>query len=185
MIYNIFHRVARLPADALPKAGRGDFASCGSTRIARVGISLIEVIACMAIVGIMMVPISSLMRSSRQAISHAESRSPEADLRDGSRWLRRLIQDNTLVQALPDVLLLKLTTGELVRVYVSKDELVMDNGKEVVLLMSDIVSVEFGEIKQSATPGNVIGLKMVINMLDTTTGNKESLTSVVSIPPQY
>ncbi|KAA1259999.1 hypothetical protein LF1_25370 [Rubripirellula obstinata] len=151
----------------------------------RDGISLIEVIACMAIVGIMMVPISSVMRSSRQAVTHAESRSPETDLRDGSRWLRRLIQDNTLVETHSDVVVLKLNTGDYVKIYATNDELVMDNGKEAVVLMTDVLGAEFGEIKQATAPGNVIGVKMAIYVLDPTTGNKKNLTSVVSIPTQF
>ena len=149
------------------------------------GISLIEVIACMAIVGIMMVPITSVMRSSRQAITFAEGSTPETDLRDGSRWLGHLIQDNTLIATQSDGVVLQMTTGDLVKIYVDNDELVMNNGNEAVVLMSDVVSAEFAEIKQSTHPGELIGVRMKIDTLDPTSGEKNSLTSVASIPTQY
>ena len=155
------------------------------TNFRRNGISLIEVIACMTILGIMMIPISSVMRASRQAVVSAENRSADVALRDGSRWVRRLIQDNTLLQTQPDVLVLQLTTGDYVKVYLSKDELVMNDGKEAVVLMSDVLDAQFGEIKQESAPGKVIGLEMAVTVLDTTTGAKKSLTSVVSIPTQF
>jgi prepilin-type N-terminal cleavage/methylation domain-containing protein len=164
------------------------FIQCIETRKSghrRDGISLIEVIASMAIVGIMMVPISSVMRSSRQAISHVESRSAETDLRDGARWLRRLIQDNTLVETRSNVVVLKLATGDDVRIYVTRNELVMDNGIDAVVLMTDVLGAEFVEIKQSTASGKVTGVMIVIDILDPITGSKKSLTSVVSIPTQY
>ena len=151
----------------------------------RNGISLIEVIACMAIVGITLVPISSVMRSSRQAISLAENGDVQTDLRDGSRWLRQLIQDNTVTYAQSEVLVLQLTTGDYVKIYMQDDELVMDNGKEAVTLMTDVLDVAFGEIKQSTYPEKLVGVKMAVYMLDPASGEKQSLTSVVSIPTQY
>ena len=125
------------------------------------------------------------MRSSRQAITHAQQRSPDTDLRDASRWLGRLIQDSAILSTQPHSIALQLSTGEVVKIGVRSHELIMDKGHEVVVLMPHVTGIEFGEIKQTASPHQRIGVKWAMNALDPNTHQKHSRTSVVSLPPQF
>ena len=150
----------------------------------RRAISLIEVIASLTIVGLMLVPLSAVMRSSRQAITRAEDRSTEQQLRDGSNWLHRLIQDNQLIDVYSDALVLHLKSGDDVKIYVQSDALVMNDGSKAVEVMADVRQVAFGKINHPSDPSRAVGVKMAIEMTDPTSGIDDSLTTVVSLPPQ-
>ena len=150
----------------------------------RAGISLIEVIACTAILAVMMVPLASVMRSSRMAVERTQDLSAVDQLQDTSRWIRQAVHDGTIVDAQNDVIKLILADGQTVKIYRHDRDLVLDNGREQVVLLQDVTSVAFGIIHQAADRTKVIGLKMQIQKHDAASGRTEESTSVVSIDPQ-
>ncbi|TWT52823.1 hypothetical protein Pla22_04510 [Rubripirellula amarantea] len=150
----------------------------------RKGISLIEVIACTAILAIMMVPLASLMRSSRMSLARSQSISVVDQLQDTSRWIRQAVSDGTLVDAQSDAIKLVMASGQTVKVYRQNRDLVLDDGREQVILLEEIEDVAFGDIRQSSSPGKLIGLKMQIRKRDAASGKTEETTTIVSIEPQ-
>lgn len=154
-------------------------------RFRRNAISLIEVIACMAIASIMMMPIAGVMRASNQAIVRAESQTPQAELRDASAWLRHFVQDNQVIEVRPSVLVLRRSSGENVQISVDRrrNTLVTHDGDHTVDLMAGVEAIQFERITQAASPNQLIGLKMSVEVTDGTDGRTVTHTSVVSIPP--
>ncbi|MDA8746352.1 hypothetical protein N9N28_17150 [Rubripirellula amarantea] len=150
----------------------------------RKGISLIEVIACTAILAIMMVPLASLMRSSRMSLARSQSISVVDQLQDTSRWIRQAVSDGTLVDAQSDAIKLVMASGQTVKVYRQNRDLILDDGREQVILLEGIEDVAFGDIRQSSSPGKLIGLKMQIRKRDAASGKTEETTTIVSIEPQ-
>ena len=151
----------------------------------RRGISLIEVIACTAIIAVMMVPLAGVMRSSRQAIQRAESISTETELRDSSSWLKRLVQDNQVLDVSSDALALRLSTGVDVKVFRDREGLVMSDGRDQTILQENVTRVQFGAVKQSVAPNPTIGIKMEIEAVDPDSKQSYQRSSIISLPPQF
>jgi hypothetical protein len=154
-------------------------------RFRRNAISLIEVIACMGIASIMMMPIAGVMRASNQAIVRAESQTPQAELRDASAWLRHFVQDNQIIEVRPNALVLRRTSGEVVQISVDRrrNTLITNEGNHTVDLMAGVQTVEFERITQAASPSKLIGLKISVEVTGAADGQTATHTSLVSVPP--
>ena len=78
----------------------------------RLGVSLIEVIACTALVAIMIVPIAGVIRASGQAIAQSDlDTSTEAKMRRGLCWLSDSIRDGQLLGVGSNEMKLTLNSG--------------------------------------------------------------------------
>ena len=154
-------------------------------RSRRLGIGLIEVIICTALVAVMIIPIAGVIRTSGQAISMSNgSTSTEASLRSGLRWLRDAVRDGTIVSIQARRLQILLESGDLATVEVRNGDLVMDDGRSQFALVENVRDIRFGEVRQSAPPAGRTGVTMTLRARDTVTGLGVTVDSTVAIPPQ-
>ena len=143
----------------------------------RAAVSLIEVIACMAIVGVMIVPIAGVIRASGQSI-HAASgnHSVQASLRTGLRWVAQTIRDGQVLAVQNRRLTLKLADGRTARIEVRGNELLMLSGRDQVVLAEGVRDVEFRSLVTGSRPPARVGVSITLRARD----NSGSLTSVAA-----
>ncbi len=151
----------------------------------RRGIGLIEVIACTALVAVLITPIALVIRASGQSIAQsAGSRSVEADLRRGLRWITDVIRESDVIDIRNRELELDLPNGNGGLVSEINNSLVLDDGNDEIAVMSDIKDVRFTEIRTKGQVKTRIGIEIRLRATDPVTGAVVSVTSVLSIPPQ-
>lgn len=151
----------------------------------RLGVSLLEVIACTALVAIMMVPIAGVIRASGQAVAQSDlDVSTEAKMRRGLRWLSDSIRDGKLLGVGTNEIKLTLKSGLDVKIMIDKDNLVMTDGRDSVVVTEGVREIHFSEIKQSVVPNKTIGIAMKMSAIDPITRNVVSIGSMTSIPTQ-
>lgn len=151
----------------------------------RQGISLLEVIACTALVAVMIIPISGVIRSSGRAISQSNgSTSKEASLRIGLRWLQAAVRDGSVVNVRPRQLGILQMNGDAATIRISRGNLVVETGQSQFVLAEDVRDVRFSELTQLAPPNNRTGISISLQAQDPTTGQRVAVASTVAIPPQ-
>ncbi len=151
----------------------------------RLGVSLIEVIACTALVAIMMVPIAGVIRASGQAIAQSDlDASTEAKMRRGLRWLSDSIRDGQLLGVGTNEMSLTLKSGLDVKFMIDQDNLVMTDGRDSVIVTEGVRQIQFAEINQSVLPNPTIGIGIKLSAVDPNTRNVVTISSMTSIPTQ-
>jgi hypothetical protein len=152
---------------------------------ARTGIGLIEVIACTALVAVMVIPIAGVIRASGQSIAQADgSTSVEAELRRGLRWLGNTIRDGDVIAVRTDRLQIRLSSGNVATVRVVRSSLALDDGSGRTILAENVQDIRFIERTQVTPPGTRIGISMLLQARDPASGSLVSIHSTVAIPPQ-
>ncbi|WP_146400774.1 hypothetical protein [Planctomycetes bacterium CA13] len=152
----------------------------------RRGISLIEVIACTALVTIMLVPIAAVIRASRQSISVAQGNaSSHAEVRSGLAWLTQSIREGTVhgYDSRYKAMKLELQNGHVVEVTLRNSQLQMIDGALETVVIDNVKDVAFKPI--SATSGNTIGIGISIDAYDAKTGSVIDVWTMVAQPPQF
>lgn len=151
----------------------------------RIGVGLLEVIVCTALVAVMIVPIAGVIRTSGQAISESNSStSTEASMRGGLRWLRDAVRDGTIVSVRSQRLQIMLSSGTLATVQVQRGDLIMDDGGSQFALVENVRDIRFVEATQTTPPRSRIGISMTLRARDPQTRQWVTTTAMVAIPPQ-
>ena len=155
---------------------------CGSNRAA---VSLIEVIACMALVAIMIVPLAGVIRASAQSIARANGgTSSEAKLRRSLRWLGDTIRDGDIVSVRADRLQIRQAGGDIAAIDVRAGTLILDDGRNQTVLAENVRDIRFTELTQVEPPSQRTGVSMTIRTRDPATGSLVSVDSTVAVRPQ-
>ena len=157
-----------------------DRRSCRKRR----GISLLEVIACTALIAILLVPIAGVIRASGRSMQQAQNGSKAAELRSTLRWLRQTIDEGRIVNIARNSLQLQLSDGRTARVSVQSNDLVLDDGTDQVLLAGNVRDVRFQSIRAPLPPRNRVGLEIRLRGIDSSTGQLVSLDCTVAETPQ-
>jgi len=154
-------------------------------RINRRGVSLLEVIACTALVAILVVPVAGVIRASGQAIAQSDQdASTEAGLRRGLRWLSDAIRDGTVLSVGRNELRLTLNDGRDVRFAVTNGVLLMIDGRDQVVVADDVREIQFSEVNQATLPNSLIGIGISLRATDPGSRQPVIVNSMVSIPTQ-
>jgi hypothetical protein len=157
-----------------------------STRPAhRRGVSILEVIACTALVAVMIVPVAGVIRASGQAIALSDQdASTEAKMRRGLRWLSDAIRDGEVLGVGNTEMNLTLKSGLDVKFAIENGDLVMTDGSDSVRVAEGMRSIRFTELNQSLPPNDRIGIVMRMRANDPVSGNVVSIDATASIPTQ-
>jgi hypothetical protein len=154
-------------------------------KFTRAGIGLIEVIACTALVAVMIIPIAAVIRASGQSIAQADgSTSVEAELRRGLRWLGETIRDGDVIRVRTRQLQIRLSSGNVATIRVRRGTLILDDGASQVVLAENVRDIRFIDRTQLAPPRTRIGVSISLRARDGATGTWVSVDSTVAIPPQ-
>ena len=157
-----------------------------SSRTSRRGISLLEVIACTALVAVMIVPIAGVIRTSGQSISQAQGDpSTEAKLRRGLLWLGDYVRNGSIVGVRSARLSVLPSGGSPVEIRVSRNNLVLSDGTDTTVIVEDVRDIEFSAINQATPPNSLVGLTMRLRARDPNSGQIATVDSTVSVPTQY
>ena len=149
------------------------------------GLSLLEVIACTALVSVLMIPIASVMRASTQTMAQTQGgHSTPSDLRTAMRWTGDSLRQGTLVSVATRRLTMQLASGDVVRVFVARRNLVVDDGTNQTIIAEDVRDVQFTLHQQTAPPRKATGVSMTLRATDKHSGELISVSSVIAIPPQ-
>lgn len=150
----------------------------------RAGVSLIEVIACTAIVGVMIVPIAGVIRASGQSIQAAGgNHNVQATLRTGLRWVAQTIRDGQLLAVQNRRLMLKLADGRTARIEVRGNELLMISGRDQIVLAEGVQGAEFRSLVTSSRPPARVGVSITLRARDSA-GSLTSIAATVADRPQ-
>jgi hypothetical protein len=155
-------------------------------RLKRPGISLLEVIACTALVAVMIVPIAGVIRASGQSIQQADGAvSTEARLRRGLHWLADSVRDTNIVSVQPRRLTVQPTTGGPISIEVQGGALVMTDGSDVTMIVEDVRDIRFTQINQTVPPNDLAGVTMSLRARDPVTRQFVTINGTVGIPTQF
>ncbi len=150
----------------------------------RRGLSLIEVIACTAIVAVMIVPIASVIRSSSRTIQRVETDATAPQhLRSTSTWLRDTLRTSQIYAVATNSVKLQLPSGDDAAIYRKGKVLVLENGSGVTVLCSDVIDVAFRELLTATKPARRIGIIVSLTAIDSARGVKTSLQTTVALAP--
>ncbi|GAA4467560.1 hypothetical protein [Novipirellula rosea] len=152
----------------------------------RRGISLIEVIACTALVAILFIPIAGVIRASARTIESAQSGGSAAtNLQNTLTWLSGMIDDGTVVTANASSLTLQRRDGTIVKITRANNQLVMIDGKSTdAVLAEEILDFSVRSIVQPKPSSRWVGIEIDLIGLDTTKNRKVAVTATVVFPPQ-
>lgn len=149
------------------------------TKIARPGLTFIEVIACTAMVAAMIVPIASVIRSTGQTIHRIEADSSTADrLQSTLHWLRDQLRDSTLGTIRTRRIDTVLADGRSVSIVLRGDDLVVDEGGNQSVLCSPLRDVAFTAISAQGSTTR-IGLSLALTADDPTIGGPVTLHATI------
>ncbi|TWU55800.1 hypothetical protein [Rubripirellula reticaptiva] len=150
----------------------------------RHGISLIEVIACTAIVAVMIVPIASVIRASGRAIASSAEMSNEAKLRSGIRWVKDTIGNGAVVNVGSRNLTLLMASGQKGELVLDSNNLIFSDGRTKTVVLENIGRFECEAIMRSEKPTSMIGVAIRIEGKDPSTGTAFKLESLIATAPQ-
>ena len=150
----------------------------------RHGISLLEVIACTALVAVMLVPIAGVIRSSGRSMRQAQNVRTGSQLRQTLKWLRETIDDSQVVNVSRNSLQLQLSDGRSARVSVQSGELMLDDGADQVILARDVRDVRFQSVRSPTPPRNRLGLQIRLRAQDVESGQWVDVDCTVAETPQ-
>ncbi|MGB7325592.1 MAG: hypothetical protein WBD31_12030 [Rubripirellula sp.] len=156
----------------------------GPRSIRRQGISLIEVIACTAIVAVMIVPIASVIRASGRAIASSAEMNNEAKLRSGIRWVKDTIHSGTVVDIGSRNLTLVMASGDKAELVLDSSNLIFSDGRTKTVVLENVGRFECEAIMRSEKPISMIGVAIRIEGKDPRTGAAFKLESLVATAPQ-
>jgi hypothetical protein len=152
----------------------------------RQGVSLLEVIACTALVAVMIVPIAGVIRASGQAIQQSDGAvSTEARLRRGLHWLADAVRDGTIVSVQNRRLTVQPATGGPVSIEVQAGTLVMTDGSDLTVILQDVRDIRFTRINQTTPPNDLAGVTMALRARDPATRQFVTVNGTVGIPTQF
>ncbi len=167
------------------KVLQGGSISCGGRRKRRYAISLLEVIACTAIVAVMIVPIAGVIRASSQSIATATGNtSVQAGLRTGLRWVASTVRDSDILAVNTRRLTLRLSDSSVARIEVRRGNLVLLRGNDETVLVDGVREVQFRAINRVTPPIAQTGLAISLRAQDAASGQWVTVNSTIAVPPQ-
>ena len=150
------------------------------------GVSLLEVIACTALVTILIVPIAGVIRASGKSIQAANGpSSTESELRQASRWLAQTIRANNILGIRRSQMQLRLDSGETATLRLKQRSLILDAPSGPSTLAKDIQRIRFTSHRQAAPPRKTVGVTFLLQKRDHVTRRMVSIEDTVSFPTQY
>jgi hypothetical protein len=151
----------------------------------RRGISLIEVIACTALVAIMMVPIAGVIRASAQSIAQSNGNaSGEANLRTALRWVSQTVRDSNIVSIQDTRLVLRLPDASVGTLEVRRGELVLASGNDQTVLIENVRDIRFTALRDSSPSATRTGLDISLRTADANGNGSVTMNSIIAEPPQ-
>ena len=131
----------------------------------RLGVSLIEVIACTALVAILIAPLAGVIRASGRSIASAQGGgNGHVALRQSLSWLANSIRAATVIDTDGKAIKMQLADGKAVRVYVDRGTLLMTDGRDRTIIAENVdkiaVKVIEDPIDRSVTRGIVVEVEM-------------------------
>ncbi len=147
----------------------------------RRAMSLIEVIACTAIVAVLIVPIAAVVKTSGRSITRLESASttPEKNRSLGT-WLRDTLRPCSIDAIAKDSLTFRFPDNSSASIYRSGRNLVMKTATNTSVLYDGIESVLFEPLLTSDAAARRVGLTMVITGRDPSTGATSALLTTIA-----
>ena len=150
----------------------------------RHGISLLEVIACTALLAVILLPIAGIIRASGHSLRQAQQGSTSANLRSTLNWLRQTIDEGQIVSVASNSLQMRLSDGRMARVFVDRNELVLDDGTDRIQLAEDVRDIRFQNVHATLPPRNRVGLRIQMRGTDPASGQLVSVEATVAETPQ-
>jgi type II secretory pathway component PulK len=132
-----------------------DFSFEKSTRRCRRGISLLEVIACVILLSVIIVPLSGMMRASVRSVESARGLTNQDRSIDAYRFLRRSVSrsDSFLVTgSRNEQLQTTSNSGVTSQWFVRNRALVHVSDRVETILIDDVSSIEFNMIPREVDP---------------------------------
>ena len=151
----------------------------------RRGISLIEVIACTALVAIMIVPIAGVVRASAQSIAQANgSASTEARLRSSLRWVAQTIRESDIVTVGSTRLIVQLPDTSVGTFEVRSGDLVLTSGGNQTVLIESVRDIRFASLNHGSPPLTRAGLAISLRAQDASGNGWVTVNAIIAEPPQ-
>lgn len=155
------------------------------TQTNRRGISLIEVIACTAIVAVMIVPIASVLRSSAGVIDRNSRPDSAATVRTAVRWMRDTIHRGQIIAVGRANINFVHPTGHPMQFVVRGGELVMTDGSTTTSILRGVRSFQTQPLVQTGPPAATIGLTAIVAGTDPDSGRPFNQTFSIATPTQF
>lgn len=154
-------------------------------RNTRRGISLIEVIACTAIVAVMILPIASVLRSSAGVIDRNSRPDSAAGVRTAVRWMRDTVTRGQITAVGRANINFVHPNGQPMQFVVRGGELVMADGTTSKLILRGVRSFQTQPLVQSGPSAAMIGLTAVVAGIDPDSGRAFNQTFSIATPIQF
>ncbi len=146
----------------------------------RRAISLIEVIACTAIVAVMIVPIASVIRASGHAISRSTQMDQEAKLRSSVRWIKDTIHTGNVIDVGSRHLTLVTASGLKSELRLDSGRLVFSDGDTKTVVLENVSRFACDPIMRHANPARMIGVEIRIEGKNPQTGAAYDFECVIA-----
>lgn len=152
----------------------------------RRGISLLEVIACTAIVAVMMVPIANVIRASARSIGRSGQATPQASARSAMRWTREAIRSGQIIDVNGRSVTFIASDGQKSAIEVRSGRLILLDDRRETVLMENVEGVRFEPIpitNPSTGVTSIVGIQMQLGVRDVATGQTFDLSTMVPLSP--
>lgn len=145
----------------------------------RPGVSLLEVIACTALVAMLMMPLTGVLRASAKMIREIETEGSAAqEIFSSALALQQYIRDcDSIVKYAEDVVVL-LRAGEYVEICIREDQLIARESKSERILAEGIRSLRF-EKAFANDAGDIHALTAVLEAVGSNTHAKQEPWTVI------
>ena len=151
----------------------------------RAGVSMLEVIACMGLVALMLIPLAGVIRASGQSIAQANGEGTLAtQMRRGLRFLNQSIRDGEIIRFRQNRISLRMPSGNTAVVRVQRGRLEMREAGESIVLVEGVRRVRFIQRQQRSGERLRTGIEIQLNARDPETRRNIRVTSAVAIPTQ-
>lgn len=151
----------------------------------RRGISLIEVIACTAIVAVMIVPIASVLRSSAGVIDRNSRPDSDASVRTAVRWMRDTVNRGQITAIGRSNINFVDAIGRPMQLVNRGGELVMTDGTTWTSILRGVRSFQTQQLVQSSPPGEMIGVSAIVAGVDPDSGQTFNQAFSIATPTQF
>lgn len=151
----------------------------------RRGISLIEVIACTAIVAVMIVPIASVLRSSATVIDRSSRPDSASTQRSAIRWIRDSITHGQVLDVGATYVTFLDATGRKVQYFSRNGDLLLTDGTNDTLVLQGVKLFEVKQHFQVDPPTDPIGMTIHIAGYDPQTSQEFDQQFSVSTPTAF
>ncbi len=149
----------------------------------RTAFSLLEVIVCMALVGIMLVPLASMMKASAHAWQDAESEGgPEAQLRSAARWVHDTLGRADSVVDIDQDWIEFQRSGVLWRMAIANGQLRMRAGAQNILIADNVTAIAF-QARRHPSSGDILAVDFQLTGQAVAAAAAPHISTLVTLDP--